>query len=1122
MKKLFTEKLWRVMKISLVQGIIAITISGIAIAHDNKAQLLERKVTIAVHEQTLETALKQIGLQANVTFVYSTSHLDPGAIVSIESKDQDLGELLTKLLGPLDISFKVYDEEESITLKQSRSGNKTIIPLDDGPASKDPTKLRFVVTGLVKDASSGLPLAGVNVIVRGTTNGTSTDREGKYSIEAEPSDILVFSFIGFKSRELAIANQTTLDVDLDEDVSPLNEVIVHAGYWDVKQKEQTGNIGSISFKEIKEASISNPIQALQGRMAGVYVQQTTGLAGGGFNIQIRGQNSLRNNQNNNGNLPLYIVDGVPFTSSMIGSTSMGNAILPSASPLNTINPNDIESIEVLKDADATAIYGSRGANGVVLITTKKAIGQGTSFDANISAGIAQVGHMMELLNSSQYITMRREALRYDNYEQYLTPQYVNTFPDLLLWDSTRYTNWQEELIGGTANVLNAQGTLSAGDRNTKFMVGGSFYRETTVFPGDFRYQRGSGLLNLNHYSLDGKFRFNLTSNYALADNRLPSVDVTEPGVLLPPVAPPLYDDAGNLNWANGTWDNPIAGLYQPYNTRTQNMLVNSSISYLVATGLTMKANLGYTAMTMDQFGSVPIRSINPNFGVTTGSSTFGSGSINTWIAEPQVEYQTKIADGELNTIVGSTLQQNTHETQTLRATGFTSDDLLANIQSAAAVTVSNSSHTVYNYAGAFARLNYAWRKKYILNLTGRRDGSSRFGPGNQFANFGAVGAAWIFSEEPFIGDHLAWLSFGKLRTSYGLTGSDQIGDYQFLNTYSSTPLPYGGVAGLVPNRLVNPDYAWETNKKSEAAIEWGLFNDRVSSSVSWFHNISSNQLVGYPLARITGQASVQYNLNATVQNTGWEFLITSTNIQNSGLTWITSWNLTIPRNKLLEYPNIEASSFANTLQVGKSLYTRKLIHGTGVDPQTGLYTFEDVNGNGTTLFDTPGDLQALKEVSQQFYGGLYNSFSFMGVELGFLFQYVKQTGYNYMTTFSTSPGARYNQPALVMNRWRAPGDVTSIQRFTQLSSNGANMFSNAVSADNPIGDASFVRLKNISISWTVPALFMQKLRINTARIYMLGQNLFTLTAYEGLDPETQNSRTLPPLRIITGGIQVTF
>jgi TonB-linked SusC/RagA family outer membrane protein len=1125
MKRTSTRKLWKLlMRISALSSLLTIVTVSIACASGAFAQILETPITsFEIKEGSFEQAIKQLERQTQVKFVYSLNTLQVNTPVNVSVSNTTLGVLLDRMLRPLSVGYNVYESERMITLQ--RQINKK--PIDEDrqgllPEALPVNKFELLITGMVIDVKAQTGIAGANIIIQGTTNGTTTNSEGKFALEANKGDRMVISFIGYKSQEIIVDNQTYLTISLEEDISALEEVIVKAGYWEVNRKEQTGNIVRVDSKEINNTPASNVVQALQGRAAGVYVQQTTGAAGGGFNIQIRGQNSLRNFSNDSGNYPLYIVDGIPFTSTQVGSASLGNSIIPQANPLSTINPNDIESIEILKDADATAIYGSRGANGVVLITTKKASGSGTKFDFNITRGVSQVAHRMELLDSKQYTTMRLEAFKNDNFLQYLTPENAIYFPDIMRWDTTRNTNWQKQLLGGTAATLNAQGSISGGTERTRFLAGGAIYRETSVFPGDFLYQRASGLMNINHVSADKRFELNVSSNFSLSNNKLPSQDLTDAAVILPPVAPALRDDNGNLNWENGTWDNPLAALLRLYKVKTKLLLANTTVSYLILPGLKIKTRAGFTTMQSEQVNTYPIASYNPNYYVANGSSLFGSGSVDTWIVEPQMDYQKKFKDGMLNVLGGATIQQNIQQNQTLSANGFTSDALIENVQSAPSVQVTNAAYSQYRYAGIFGRLFYNWKEKYLINVTARRDGSSRFGPGKQFATFGAVGAAWIFSSEGFIKNGVPFLSFGKLRTSYGLTGSDQIGDYQFLNTFSSTQYPYNGITGLTPNRLVNPDFAWETNRKFEVALETGIFNDRLHTQVSWFRNLSSNQLVGYPLPRVTGQSSIQYNLNATVENKGWEIEIQSTNVQGENLKWQTSFNLTVPSNKLLRYPNIEASSYATSLEVGKPLYLKRLIHGTGVDPQTGIYTFEDVNKNGTTLFDSPGDLQGLKSVYQKFFGGIQNTIQYKRVSLGFLFQYVNQTGRNYLTSFTDSPGSATNQPALVMARWRNPGDQPTIQRFTQSYISGGAEFSNASLADNGISDASFIRLKNVSLSWNIPDALASKIKMRHARVYALGQNLVTFTRYIGLDPETQNSRVLPPLRTITFGLEVSF
>lgn len=1110
------------MRISLIYFLVTSISTSSALAISFNSQVLDTPIeSMSIKDASFEQAIKQIEQETQVKFVYSISTLHISSPLTVNVSNTTLGALLDQLLKPLQITFKVYENERMITLQKeiNKNDNKDktqgMVPDVVGGKKLDAIK------GRVVDATTQAGIAGANILIYGTINGTTTDQDGRFNIEADKGNRLVISFIGYKSQEVEITIQTELLIQLQEDVSSLDEVVVNAGYWDVNKKEQTGNIARITSKDIASGPVgSNTLQAVQGRMAGVYVQQTTGIAGGGFNIQIRGRNSLRNNPGNSGNLPLYIVDGVPFTSSFIGSSTLGNSIAPVSSPLNMINPNDIESIEILKDADATAIYGARGANGVVLITTKKASRKDSQLDVTVQTGIGQVANHLDLLSTKQYLEMRREAFRNDGYTPYLTPENSIYFPDLLAWDTTRYTDWQKKLIGKTAHTTNAQLSFSGGSQKTRFLVGAGLYKETTVFPGNFSYLRGSGHFNLDHTSSDERLNITLSASYSAALNHLPETDLTRAAMTQAPGAPALYDSTGAVNWANNTWDNPIASLLRKYQTSSHNLISNATLRYRILKGLTAKVSSGFTSMDTRQLSTSPIASNLPSFGITSGQSDFGSGNVNTWIVEPQLTYETRIRQSTLELLAGSTLQQSIQESQTLRGTGYTSDALLENIRAAQAVNVIDATYTKYKYAAVFARAYYKIDEKYLINLTGRRDGSSRFGPGHQFANFGAVGVAWIFSSEEFIKNSLRFLSFGKLRSSFGVTGSDQIGDYQYLASYSPTTYPYGGSVGLTPDRLVNPDYRWETNKKFEVGMDLGFLQDRIMVGLSWFMNRSSNQLVGLPLSQVTGQSTIQYNLGATVENSGYELEISSINIDENKFRWTTTFNLTVPKNVLVSYPNIEGSPYANTFQVGKSLYTRKLIHGTGVDPATGLYSFQDLNNNGETLFDTPGDLQALKTIAQTAYGGITNTIRVGSLELSFLIQYVKQTGRGYMESFS-QPGAASNQPDMVMQRWKQAGDVTTIQKFTTSPTNGGLAYLNATtSADNNIVDASFVRLKNVSLSWQLPTSSWTKGKISASRLFINGQNLFTLTNYIGLDPETQSSTTLPPLRMINVGIQI--
>ncbi|HYG18618.1 MAG TPA: TonB-dependent receptor, partial [Ohtaekwangia sp.] len=965
------------------------------------------------------------------------------------------------------------------------------------------------VTGTVTDASQQ-PMAGVNIVVKGTTHGTTTDSDGRYAIDAQEDDVLVFSFIGYTAVEMQVATQHVIDIVLTEDIKSLGEVVVNAGYWEVKEKEQTGNISRITAADIQKQPINNPLQSLQGRMPGVYIQQNTGLAGGGFTIQIRGRNSLRDD----GNAPLYIIDGVPFTPTALNT--IGRSIIGEGNPLSAINPGDIESIEILKDADATAVYGSRGANGVVLITTKRGKPGRVKVDFNFLSGIGQAPSRLDMLNTKEYVMMRREAFTNDN-----RAMTVQRAPDILVWDTTRHTDWQDALIGGTSHTTNASVAISGGDEQTQFVFNLGYYKETTVFPGDFYFQRLSGGLNLNHGSLNNKFKISSSVNYTAGINNLYSQDLTSTAVTLPPTAPALYDETGDINWEWGSSaiQNPLAWLEKKYKSNQRNLVTNTRLAYELIPGLNVKAALGYTMMQVDEVATNPLSAIPPQFlSDQTGTSNFSDGNITTWIVEPQIDYVRSLGKGTLTVLAGATLQESVQQGETLQATGYTSDALLENVLAATAVEITGVRYMQYRYAALFGRVNYIWDDKYIINVTGRRDGSSRFGPGRQFGNFGAIGAAWIFSNEGFVKDGVPFMTFGKLRASYGTTGSDAIGNYQYLNSYSATTYPYNGTSGLVVTRLENPDYSWETNRKLEFGLDLGFFRDRIMLSASWYRNRSSDQLVGLPLSLVTGQPSVQFNLPATVENRGWELQLTTSNITGSDFTWTTSFNITLPENRLVEFPNLEAfPAYRNMYKVGSSLFLRRTIQFNSVDPATGLYTFVDVNGDGN--ISSADDGQFLKAVTQKYYGGMMNTLTYRSFQLDFLFQFVKQDGNNYLRSFG-APGSLSNQPDIVLGRWQNPDSgAAGIQRFTSISSLPYN--SNRAS-DNSISDASFIRLKNISLSWQVPEKWTKRTGVARARLFLQGQNIFTITNYLGMDPENQNVLFLPPLRIMAAGFQLTL
>jgi TonB-linked SusC/RagA family outer membrane protein len=962
------------------------------------------------------------------------------------------------------------------------------------------------ITGTVSDTQGTLP--GVTILIKGKASGTLTDENGQFSINASPIDILVFSYVGYKTVEITVTNQTTLNIKLEEDTTTLKEVVLNAGYYSVKEKERTGSISRITSKDIETQPVTNVLAAMQGRMSGVAITQSTGLPGGGFAIQVRGLNSIRGT----GNDPLYIVNGVPFASQAMGNAELNNGVLQNlANPLNSINPADIESIEILKDADATAIYGSRGANGVVLITTKKGKAGKSRFDVHAASSVGKTTNRMKLLNTEQYLNMRQQAFSNDGLTEYPFTAYdVNG-----TWIQDRYTDWQRELIGKDARVNSLQLSLSGGSQETQYILSGTLRNETTVFPGDARYKRAALHATVSHQSKDERLNVRFSMDYANDNNNLPGADLTRDAYTLAPNAPALFNEEGSLNWEEGTFENPLSYLEGTYQTDTQNLIANTFVSYKLGYGFDFKSSFGFTDTRLSESRIRPSTMYNPIFEVTSADSQFivNDSKRRSWIFEPQLSWTKNWNKATFNVLVGTTFQNLQQEAIAIDGYGFPNNAVISNLSAATFLTILDNSNSEYRYNAAFGRFNMNWDGKYIVNLTARRDGSSRFGDNKRFANFGAIGAAWIFSKEKFLENNEV-ISFGKIRGSFGTTGNDQIGDYQFLDTYSVTANIYDGITGMTPSRLFNPNFGWETNKKIEAALELGFFEDRLFLTSAFFRNVSGNQLVGVPLPGTTGFTTIQANLEATVENKGLEFDFRSVNIKSKDFNWTTSINLSFLRNKLLEFPGLEASTYRNNFVIGESLNISKVYQSTGIDPVTGLYTFNDFNGDGTITSNE--DRQVIFDRTPAYFGGLSNNLKYKNWTLDFLFQFVKQKGQDVLATFPVT-GSFSNQPTSVLNSF--PQNGATIQQYTSGENPEAiNAFSNFTRSDAMITDASFIRLKTIALTYLLPAL----IKGGSANIYLQGQNLLTFTKYNGPDPENQSGVSLPPLRQITLGVQLSF
>ncbi|TXF79623.1 SusC/RagA family TonB-linked outer membrane protein [Chryseobacterium sp.] len=973
------------------------------------------------------------------------------------------------------------------------------------------------VSGTV--TADGKPLSGVTVSEEGRDVAAVTGASGTYQLTVQGEQpVLLFRHPSFGERREEIGSQTVFDLSPDEKVSEIKEVVLNAGYYEVKAKESTGSISKVTAKDIENQPVTNVLSAVQGRMAGVNITQNSGVPGGGYDVQIRGRNSLRNmvNSLNDGNSPLYIVDGVPWAVQLSTTYSAGIIPVRSISPLNSINPNDIESIEVLKDADATAIYGSRGGNGVILITTKKGKSGPVRVTLNSSQSYSRATNRLQMMNTADYITMRRQA--YANVGVTALP--ANAYDINGSWDTSRYTDWQKALTGETAEQLSVQLSVAGGSEKNSFSVSAGHQDQTSVFPGDQHYKVNTIAASYSHRSADRKFTLGLSNTFSAAVNNNLATDFTNRALSLSPNAPALYDAEGNLNWQNNTFNNPLAQLNASYLNEVKTLSQNLNVGYKPLTDITVKLNTGFTLQDLEEYSLIPNTAYSPasasGAGPASSSASRGTSAVFSYLLEPQVSWKKQYGNHSLEVLAGMTFQESRSKLSAMRGTGFASNALMQNIAAATNITLSDFSDTRYRYAAFFGRANWQYKERYILNLTARRDGSSRFGPSDRFADFGALGAAWILSEEPFLKE-IPWLSLAKLRGSIGRTGSDAIGDFQYEDTYTLGSSSYNGIPGLYPSRLYNPGFSWEKTDKLEAAAELAFWKDRLQVTAAWYRNRSSNQLIGIPLPTTTGFTSILANLGATVENSGMEVEVAGTPLKGQDWKWSVGFNISMPRNRLLAFPGLEGSTYANTYVVGESIYAVKLLDYQGISPATGQYQFTDYNKDGK--ISTPDDAQALRTLGPEYFGGFQNSFTYRNLSFSFLLQFVKQENWNYIRTMST-PGVMVNQPTEFLNVWSATNPGGIIMPYTP----GTNAVTNTLTANfknstAAVGDASFIRLKNFQLNYRIP---VRTPVLREVSLYVQGQNLWTWTKYFGADPEFITSGFLPPLKTVSMGMQLTF
>ena len=1086
--------------------------TGVAKAQ-NDNNIHSKTIAIGFNKESLNTALLAIEKQSGYRLVYPSELVEKAPMVNLPKEERTIAATLQLILAGTNLGFK-------------QTGNTIVIfQLDkEEPAS---AKTRAAeVTGRITD-SSGEGLAGAFVQVKNNNSkNTITNASGNFTLkDVDLNSMLVISYMGFETMEVALNGRAQIEIHLVSSASPLDEVQVIA-YGTTTKRYNAGNISTVKAADIaKQTAVSNPVLALQGRVPGLFIIQTTGLPGANLEIQLQGQNSI-----DLGNDPFFVVDGVPYMSTtpkgltnLLGDSSSG-----AGNPFSFISPSDIESIEVLKDADATAIYGSRAANGAILITTKKGQEGRTKVDIELQNGWGKILRRVKMLNTGQYLEIRREGMKNDN-----APILVGDYDLNGTWDQNRYTDWQELWFGGTAHNSMVRASVSGGNVQTQFMIGATFRRETSVFDFSGGDNKGSLFFNVGHTSANKKFRIQLTGTYTVDSNNLPYSASPGDAIELAPNAPDLRNPDGTINWAqneNGvsTWANPLAAFERKYLIKTNNLISNAVVSYSFTPELRIQTNLGYTNLQSNEMITYPLTAVRPeNRATAERSANFMFNNVYSWVVEPQITYNKNIGSGKLEALVGFSMQRNISNTTSITGRGHSSDLLLEDITSAATVT-STGDQAIYKYVAVFGRVKYNLLERYIIDLTARRDGSSRFGPESQFNNFWAVGAGYIFSEESFIKNNLPFLSYGKIRGSYGTTGSDQLGNYKYLSVYgsvaASATIPYQGIQGLMPSGLPNPYLQWEETRKLQFGLDLGFLKDRILINVGYFRNRSDNQLLNSPLTITTGFSSISMNLAALVQNTGWELELRTINFRGKDFRWTTAFNLTLPKNKLIDFPGLAESSYANTYVVGQPTRIRKQIPFVGVNPQTGLYEFRKADGTISSTPNTTDDATIYRQQAPFFYGGFDNSFIYKNFELSVLFQFTKRDGWVRDELYGNQPGGSLkNMPVAVLKRWQKEGDIASIQRISKtypssISTPMSRLYSNS---DACFGDVSYIRLKNVSLSYKLPQKWMEKIHIDNCKVYFQGQNMYTFTKYIGLDPEWAGyGWQSPPIATFTVGLNI--
>jgi len=998
---------------------------------------------------------------------------------------------------------------------------------------------QYTVEGTVSDQSDGAPLPGATVILVDTNYGTATDADGYFEFTDVPEGTytLRITFVGYVplQRSIDVNEDLNLNLSLSMDQQSLSEVVV-TGYGSVVREQMTGNFSSVSARQIEEIPVNSFESALQGQASGVFIQRGTGKLGQGINIRVRGTSSVSASSQ-----PLYVIDGIPITAESQSTTADTN-------PLADINPDDIESIDILKDAAAAAIYGSRAANGVVLVTTKRGQAGATQANVSLERGVSSPTNKKEWLNADEYIELFTEAAERSPFGDlsgpgYLEPVWFDFFAQGTDWRNREIdTNWQDEAFQDAHNTdLNVQ--VSGGTEDTRFFISGGVSDQVGITRGD-EFNRMNARLNLDHTASD-----RLTVGMNLGVTRTENIRISNDNAFSTPlqaVAQPPISPAYTPQFENGDLtgfsDEPNENtLYYNFLRHVQGVDNNQTVfrnvgnlyaDYSILPNLQFRSELGLDLLFQneDYFAD---RNTN------VGENTNGYGdsrivNIVNYTTNNYLTWDTQFAeDHKLSAVAGMSYQSSDRYLTFVSGTNFPTDSF-TKLASAADITGGSTTQTVFRFLSYFARSNYTFKDRYLLAASARVDGSSRFGENSRYGFFPSVSAGWIMTREDFMQD-VNFLTFLKLRVSYGLTGNANIGNFPSRGLYGGTG--YAGLSGLTPSQTPNPDLKWERTAQYNFGLDFELVGDRISGEVDYYIKETDDLLLNVNVPATSGFTSQLQNVGE-LENKGFEFVLNTHNLVGQ-FQWSSNFNIAFNNNKITDLDDqVITGGFLNRAVEGEPIAVMFGKEYAGVDPDNGdaLYYLHSEDGKdydaGTTNDYSAANDVVIGDPNPDFIGGLGNRFSYKNFDLNVLLQFVYGNDiYNGGGRYQSANGDFFdNQTKKQLDRWQEPGDVTDVPEARLFGGNGSNPSSRY------IHDASYLRLKNVVLGYTLPQSALNRLNLRRVRFYVTGVNLLTFTDYPGWDPEVNTDLysqsdnlnignefySVPQARTISFGVNIGF